>query len=683
MAETDSSLLARWADQKDPVAFNEIAARHGALVYMVCKRITSNPTEAEKVAQECFTFLAHREAPPIAHLSTWLHAVAVNRAQVRTKRDRFARARQAAPAPREGEEVEWADVAAHVDEAIIELPGYLRVPSVAYFLEDLSPAAIARELDLPQQKVSLLLTTAVERMARYVSEQGVAVSGSELKSLIGVNATEAVPATLTVALGEGALSGPAPSKHVLASVEPDITVGQPKGPAILAAVAVLCLVALGAWWMMSREPAPEIKQAQDVPTAESSAQPVPKKPTARPDRTPDRPRPRTARPGRDRATPTPSRPTQALRSVSGVVRDPQGVPVANALLFTGPLPAEPLRAEKALARTSPSGTFNLKDVPANATQLTVWHPFYLPEKTPLEKTSSGPLAVVLSPAAIIEGMVTLAGQPQQGQEIVARTENGSSARARTEPNGMYRISGVTPGFARIAAIIKGPEGQRTMARAAESEVGQITMVDFHFGGLSVALHGAVYVNDEPARSVEIMAFVENVDGATEEFRARTNPEGEYSFEQIAAGPTTMQVRGLRIGRTEHARATVLQTQPGATLQQDFDLRGTGVVVVNVTGLEPGASGIVAALPGGTPVPEVTGSEMKRFANNVLAKTSLRGDGQYTLEGLEGSSYTICAIAVPAGPAPSAGGEDLTRALYDSVTLNVADGAEITLALSPR
>ena len=78
MSDTDTNALRRWATLRDAEAFKDIAARHGAMVYAVCRRILGNATEAEDAAQECFESLATtRDLSAVRSLGAWLHGAAV------------------------------------------------------------------------------------------------------------------------------------------------------------------------------------------------------------------------------------------------------------------------------------------------------------------------------------------------------------------------------------------------------------------------------------------------------------------------------------------------------------------------------------------------------------------------------------------------------------------------------
>ena len=76
---TDYELAQRSA-QGDMTAFQELYERHNRRVYSLCLRMTSNPTEAEDLAQEVFIQLFRKIGSfrGESAFTTWLHRLTVN-----------------------------------------------------------------------------------------------------------------------------------------------------------------------------------------------------------------------------------------------------------------------------------------------------------------------------------------------------------------------------------------------------------------------------------------------------------------------------------------------------------------------------------------------------------------------------------------------------------------------------
>lgn len=73
--------------RKDPIAFEQLLAKHGAMLYRVALRLTGKPEEAEEVLQE--TLLAVYEKIDTfdeqAALTTWLYRIVTNNALMRLR----------------------------------------------------------------------------------------------------------------------------------------------------------------------------------------------------------------------------------------------------------------------------------------------------------------------------------------------------------------------------------------------------------------------------------------------------------------------------------------------------------------------------------------------------------------------------------------------------------------------
>src|SRR5207237_7314827 len=97
-APPDAALLARFVGQRDEAAFTALVARHGAMVFGVCRRVLRDRHDAEDACQATFVVLA-RKAPAIrkrAALGPWLHGVAF---RISCKLNRRLARRTAVPLP--------------------------------------------------------------------------------------------------------------------------------------------------------------------------------------------------------------------------------------------------------------------------------------------------------------------------------------------------------------------------------------------------------------------------------------------------------------------------------------------------------------------------------------------------------------------------------------------------------
>jgi RNA polymerase sigma factor (sigma-70 family) len=214
MASSDLGLLARYAKTREAEAFAEVVARHRDMVYRTCCRLLGSRPDAEDAAQECFLQLARSASSVNTSVAGWLHRVAVRTSLALRHKDLVRRraereAGTVTPDREAGPTLE--EIKDEVDQAIDKLPDDLRVPLVLHFLQGTPQTAIAEDLGVTQQAVSLRIKKAVERLRRHLGPAGAGLTAAGLAALLGAGSAEAAPGTLIASLGRIALAGVPPS----------------------------------------------------------------------------------------------------------------------------------------------------------------------------------------------------------------------------------------------------------------------------------------------------------------------------------------------------------------------------------------------------------------------------------------------------------------------------------------
>jgi RNA polymerase sigma factor (sigma-70 family) len=195
---TDGQLLERFADRRDEAAFAALMARHGRLVFSVCRRLLDHDQDAEDAFQATFLVLV-RQARSIAKrasVASWLYGVAYRVAcKARSKRTR-QQARQATlPDLPEAEPVPdlfRRELTAVLDEEVNRLPTKYRVPIVLCYLEGKTNEQAARLLGCPVGTVSAQLCRARERLRSRLTRRGVALTSGLLGGILAEAANAAI-----------------------------------------------------------------------------------------------------------------------------------------------------------------------------------------------------------------------------------------------------------------------------------------------------------------------------------------------------------------------------------------------------------------------------------------------------------------------------------------------------------
>lgn len=215
----DADLLARFRSSADDVAFETLVARHGPMVWRVCRDLLIDDHAAEDAFQATFLVLV-RKAGSVRvddSLGRWLYAVAWRVAK-RSRADRLRRQKREAGSPVEPASAEAPgdadrrELRAIVQHELAQLPERFRAPIVLCHLEGLSHEEAARQLRCPVGTVRSRLARGRDRLRDRLARLGSpAVSLPVLKPA-------AVPARLLTATVQSSVGWLKSTSLVSASV---------------------------------------------------------------------------------------------------------------------------------------------------------------------------------------------------------------------------------------------------------------------------------------------------------------------------------------------------------------------------------------------------------------------------------------------------------------------------------
>src|SRR5271166_4787587 len=196
---SDTHLLNRFATRRDEAAFAAILARHGPMVLAVCRGILRDPSDAEDAFQATFLVLARKagSAWVEGQLGGWLHKVAY-RIAVRASAD-AARHRQHERRAAEVAAVQYTreelndELRPALHDELARLPSKFRLPVVLCYLEGLTHAQAADQLQCGEATLRRRLAEARERVRARLTTRGFAPSDSALGLALAREAGAAVP----------------------------------------------------------------------------------------------------------------------------------------------------------------------------------------------------------------------------------------------------------------------------------------------------------------------------------------------------------------------------------------------------------------------------------------------------------------------------------------------------------
>ena len=186
-ALSDDDLLARFRESRDPAAFEAIVRRHGPRVFAACRRVLTDPADAEDAFQATFVVFMRRPGAVRGGqaLSAWLFAVAHRVAlQARAVRKRRERLEAKSPARRETvSDWSWREACAVLHEELDRLPDATRLPLILCYLEGASRDEAAQQLGRTLNSVKKSLEKGRETLRKKLARRGVTLSAGLLVAI--------------------------------------------------------------------------------------------------------------------------------------------------------------------------------------------------------------------------------------------------------------------------------------------------------------------------------------------------------------------------------------------------------------------------------------------------------------------------------------------------------------------
>jgi RNA polymerase sigma factor (sigma-70 family) len=220
---SDREVLGRFVDARDEAAFEALLARHGPMVWNVCRRILRHPDDADDAFQATFLALAFQASRLRIgdSLGPWLYRVA-SRVAARARADRRRRADRERsgvaipePEPERGEAAGLEEIGRAIHEELAGLPERLRAPMVLCYLEGMTHEQAARQLACPVGTVRSRLARARDRLRGRITRRGLVTTPAALDALLTSSGpASTVPPHLSISLVKVAATlaaGAAPS----------------------------------------------------------------------------------------------------------------------------------------------------------------------------------------------------------------------------------------------------------------------------------------------------------------------------------------------------------------------------------------------------------------------------------------------------------------------------------------
>jgi RNA polymerase sigma factor (sigma-70 family) len=219
--DTDGELLERFRARGDEAAFEALLARHGPMVWRLCRRLLPDWHDAEDVFQATFLVLAHKAGSVRNRdsVGSWLYGVAGRLAGKLRRRARPAFLAQDLSAPTLPEPaalLAQQELKAALDQALDELAEQYRTPLLLHYVEGQTQEEIAAQLGCSLSTVKRRLERGRTLLRSRLKRRGLTLGVPLLAATLAAGQLSAgvpaglVPTTLRAArgvqLGHGAIA---------------------------------------------------------------------------------------------------------------------------------------------------------------------------------------------------------------------------------------------------------------------------------------------------------------------------------------------------------------------------------------------------------------------------------------------------------------------------------------------
>jgi uncharacterized protein (TIGR03435 family) len=216
---SDMDLMRNYARQGSEEAFAALVQRHVNLVYSAALRHVGIAAFAEEITQAVFIILARKAASlrPGTVLEGWLYETTrlTSLSFLRGERRRQFREQEAymqSTIDESNDVSPWNQMSPLLDEAMSHLGTKDRDAVILRFFKDKSLGEVAVALNLTEAAAQSRVHRAVEKLRKFFTRRGVALSAAAIAGAVSANSVQAAPMGLAksvtvVAISKGAAAG--------------------------------------------------------------------------------------------------------------------------------------------------------------------------------------------------------------------------------------------------------------------------------------------------------------------------------------------------------------------------------------------------------------------------------------------------------------------------------------------
>lgn len=233
---------------------------------------------------------------------------------------------------------------------------------------------------------------------------------------------------------------------------------------------------------------------------------------------------------------------------------------------------------------------------------------------------------------------------------------------QTDEKGAFELTVLQTGEVSVVAMMphpSNPKKQRRMLQSASVSTGSATDVAFDFSNDMGTILGRVTLNG--SENCEGYVVTNQVVGSGSEEQRDAVMNGMFTLADLPAGETSIRVYvfgGNPEPRDERlVKAATVNVVAGEEQEIRISFDDTAKIMGQLHGVTDRHHGGVRVLAGAIAVSDLSLSTRAALEMITRGYATVNADGVYSLEGLEGGTYTLLATAMPKG---GSGAEDNTR-----------------------
>ena len=198
----DIALLRQYAERNAESAFATLVEKYVNLVYSTALRSVGNPHAAEEITQAVFIILA-RKARSLSQgtiLSGWLYQTArltaANFLRAEIRRQHREQEAYMQSLLNELEPEVWPQIAPLLDAAMERLGEKDRNAVVLRYFENKNLREVGTALGASEDAAKMRVNRALEKLRKFFTKRGVALSGTAIAGAVSANSVQAAPVAL-------------------------------------------------------------------------------------------------------------------------------------------------------------------------------------------------------------------------------------------------------------------------------------------------------------------------------------------------------------------------------------------------------------------------------------------------------------------------------------------------------